>query len=179
MKSNASSRNTIGRQTTCLSCGDLATLGCGKCGDPFCGKCIFHTPGGIRCQTCAQLRKPVQYQISGRRLLTAIITILPTALILGVLSIIPTALIAQIPLLNIVGHAFIGYLLALVISKLLEVISGNKLGRSLQIVGIISGFLVISGRTLIILNLTGGVILGLSEVLMTGVICLITWRRFE
>jgi len=179
MKSNAPNKNPRRRQTACLSCGDLATLGCGKCGDPFCGKCIFHTPGGIRCQSCAQLRKPIQYQISGPRLIITISTLLSASLILGVLSIIPTALIAQIPLLNIVGHALIGYLLALVLSKLLEVISGNKLGRPLQITGLISGLFVVTGRTIIILTLTGGVILGLSELLMTGVICIITWRRFE
>lgn len=179
MKSNTRSKNTRYRQATCLSCGELATLGCGKCGDPFCGNCIIHTPGGIRCDTCAQLRKPVQYQISRRRLITTIVATFPIALFLGIFSIIPTTLIAQIPLLNIVGYALTAYLLGLVISKLVDVLSGKKLGRPLQITALISGFLIISGRAVFILILTGGVILGLSEVLMVGVISLVTWRRFE
>ncbi|HIE84432.1 MAG TPA: hypothetical protein EYQ00_11565 [Dehalococcoidia bacterium] len=61
----------------------------------------------------------------------------------------------------------------------MEVISGNKLGRNLQITGLISGLLIISGRALIFLTLTGGVMLSLFEVLMAGVIALVTWRRFE
>jgi hypothetical protein len=61
----------------------------------------------------------------------------------------------------------------------MEAISGNKLGRILQITGLISGLLVISGRGLIFLTLTGGVMLSLFEVLMAGVIALVTWRRFE
>ena len=179
MKSNTRSKNTRYRQATCLSCGELATLGCGKCGDSFCGKCIIHTPGGIRCHTCAQLRKPVQYQISRRRLIATIVATLPIALFLGMLSIIPTALITQIPLLNIVGHALTAYLLGHVISKLVGAVSGNKLGRSLQIIALISGFLVILGRAAVVLILTGGVVLGLSEILMVGVISLVTWRKFE
>ncbi|MEE2875353.1 MAG: hypothetical protein VYD09_02345 [Chloroflexota bacterium] len=61
----------------------------------------------------------------------------------------------------------------------MEATSGNKLGRNLQIIGLISGLLVISGRSLIFLALTGGVILSLFEVLMAGVIALVTWKRLE
>ena len=179
MRTNSRNENKYSQKITCQSCGDPSTLGCGKCGNSFCGKCIFHTPGGIRCESCAQFRKPIQYQISKRRLIATIATILPTALLLGSLSTIPTGLISQIPLLNLVGHGLIAYALGLLISKLMEATSGNKLGRNLQIIGLISGLLVISGRSLIFLALTGGVILSLFEVLMAGVIALVTWKRLE
>ena len=179
MRSNSRNENKYSQKITCQSCGDPSTLGCGKCGNSFCGKCIFHTPGGIRCESCAQFRQPIQYQISKRRLIATIATILPTALLLGSLSTIPTGLISQIPLLNLVGHGLIAYALGLLISKLMEATSGNKLGRNLQIIGLISGLLVISGRSLIFLALTGGIILSLFEVLMAGVIALVTWKRLE
>jgi hypothetical protein len=44
---------------------------------------------------------------------------------------------------------------------------------------LISGLLVLSGRSLIFFALTGGVILSLFEFIMAGVISLVTWRRFE
>jgi hypothetical protein len=179
MKSNNRTRNARSRNITCLSCGDPATLACGKCEDPLCGKCVLHTPGGIRCRTCAQLKKPVQYQIPKRRLAITIMATLPTALLLGSISIVPTTLIGQIPLLNLVGHGLIAYALGLLISKLMKTMSGNKLGRNLQIIGLISGLLVLSGRSLIFFALTGGVILSLFEFIMAGVISLVTWRRFE
>ena len=179
MKSNNRTRNARISKVTCLSCGNSATLTCGKCGDPLCGKCTLHTPGGIRCRACAQLRKPIQYQISKRQLAITIMTTLPTALLLGIISTVPTTLIGQIPLLNLVAYGLIAYALGLLISKLMKTMCGNKLGRSLQIIGLISGLLVISGRALIFLALTGGVILSLFEFLMAGVISLVTWRRFE
>jgi|TARA_B110000196_G_scaffold263362_1_gene235563 uncharacterized membrane protein len=104
---------------------------------------------------------------------------LPTALLLGSISIVPTTLIGQIPLLNLVGHGLIAYALGLLISKLMKTMSGNKLGRNLQIIGLISGLLVISGRSLIFLALTGSAILSLFEFIMAGVISLVTWRKFE
>jgi len=38
-------------------------LECGRCGTPICPRCMIHTPGGIRCPDCAQLRRPPMYEL--------------------------------------------------------------------------------------------------------------------
>ncbi len=39
-------------------------LECGRCGTPICPRCMIHTPGGIRCPDCAQMRRPPMYELA-------------------------------------------------------------------------------------------------------------------
>ena len=39
-------------------------LACGKCEKPICPKCLYHTPVGVRCRECANLKRLPQYNIS-------------------------------------------------------------------------------------------------------------------
>jgi len=38
-------------------------LHCGRCGNPICTKCMIQTPVGVRCRTCAQLRRLPQFDV--------------------------------------------------------------------------------------------------------------------
>lgn len=38
-------------------------LRCGRCDTPICPRCLVYTPGGTRCPDCAQLRRPVMYEL--------------------------------------------------------------------------------------------------------------------
>ena len=38
-------------------------LRCGKCGDFICSRCMVSTPVGVRCRTCAQLRRLPQFDV--------------------------------------------------------------------------------------------------------------------
>jgi hypothetical protein len=61
----------------------VTALTCGRCGDPICPECLVHTPGGIRCPDCAQLRRPPMYELGGRELLLALGVALVLAAPLG------------------------------------------------------------------------------------------------
>ena len=39
-------------------------LACGKCERPICPRCLYHTPVGVRCRECANIRRLPQYEIS-------------------------------------------------------------------------------------------------------------------
>lgn len=61
-------------------------LTCGRCGVPICPECLVHTPGGIRCPDCAQLRRPPMYEPDVRDLVLAIGVAAVLALPLGFLG---------------------------------------------------------------------------------------------
>jgi len=48
-------------------------LYCNKCGDPICPRCMVQTPVGMRCPTCARLKRVPTYQISKQYYLRAIL----------------------------------------------------------------------------------------------------------
>lgn len=39
-------------------------LTCGKCGTPVCPRCLVQTPVGVRCRSCARLRRLPTFQVS-------------------------------------------------------------------------------------------------------------------
>lgn len=61
-------------------------LTCGRCGEAICPECLVHTPGGIRCPDCAQLRRPPMYEPGVRDLAIAIGVAVILALPLGFLG---------------------------------------------------------------------------------------------
>jgi hypothetical protein len=46
-------------------------LRCGRCGKLICPRCLVYTPGGVRCRDCAQLRRPVMYELAMEHYLRA------------------------------------------------------------------------------------------------------------
>jgi hypothetical protein len=80
-------------------------LTCGRCGTPICPRCMVHTPGGIRCPDCAQLRRPPMYELSASDYLKAG----PTAVVAGALLGLVSALLLP-PELTFGG--FFGLLIA-------------------------------------------------------------------
>jgi hypothetical protein len=51
--------------------GRETVLRCGKCERPFCASCLTHTPVGLRCRQCAQVRPSPIYDVGPGRLLVA------------------------------------------------------------------------------------------------------------
>jgi hypothetical protein len=46
-------------------------LRCGRCERLICPRCLVYTPGGVRCRDCAQLRRPVMYELTPQHYLRA------------------------------------------------------------------------------------------------------------
>lgn len=40
-------------------------LRCGKCGNPICTACMVQTPVGVRCRSCARMKRLPQFDVAG------------------------------------------------------------------------------------------------------------------
>ncbi|MHB8575820.1 MAG: B-box zinc finger protein [Dehalococcoidia bacterium] len=60
-------------------------LRCGKCETPICPRCSVQSPVGMRCPACANLRRPVIYEVSPDLLLRGIGAAAGVAIAVGVL----------------------------------------------------------------------------------------------
>lgn len=60
-------------------------LTCGKCGVPICPRCTIQTPVGIRCPSCAKLRRLPTYQVSASYYLRAIGSGIGLAVVTGLI----------------------------------------------------------------------------------------------
>lgn len=59
-------------------------LACGKCGKAICPRCMHHTPVGVRCRECANLRRLPQYEISSGHLVRGLGAALVSGAVLGI-----------------------------------------------------------------------------------------------
>lgn len=59
----------------------MTVVACGKCGSHICPKCMIFTPVGVRCRTCAQVRKAPQFDVSADRLTLAALAGLVTSVV--------------------------------------------------------------------------------------------------
>lgn len=99
-------------------------VSCGRCDQPLCPQCMIFTPVGVRCRTCAQLRRPPQYDLSPRVYARVIPGAVVVALILGyLLSLAPIYV-------GFLGGVIVG----LVVSEALRRLSGYKQGRQMEII---------------------------------------------
>lgn len=75
---------TTDAATFCARHPDTETaLACGRCGTPICPRCMVHTPGGIRCPDCAQLRRPPMYELASGDIAKAVLVAVALAVAFG------------------------------------------------------------------------------------------------
>lgn len=56
-------------------------LHCGKCGVPICTRCTVQTPVGVRCRSCARLKRLPQFDVSPLLLLRSALVGLPVSIV--------------------------------------------------------------------------------------------------
>ncbi|MBM3140514.1 MAG: hypothetical protein FJZ92_10030 [Chloroflexi bacterium] len=109
---------------------------CGRCGVAICPQCMVHTPGGIRCPHCAQLRRPPMYEISLRDYLRAVPAALSAAIAIGFVGalLLPPRSNAGIFLLAIALIAGLGA--GAGIAEAITRATNRKRGRAMQLVAL-------------------------------------------
>ena len=120
-------------------------LACGKCETPICPKCLHHTPVGVRCRECANLKRLPQYELS----IAYVARGLGAALVVGAVAgaiwgVIPFGFIG----LMVGGGA--GY----VIGEAVSIATNRKVGVQVQVLasaGVVLAF-VVRGTILISLR---------------------------
>ena len=99
----------------------------------ICPQCLVHTPGGIRCPDCAQLRRPPMYQLQTKHYLRAAGVAIVAAVVIGVVA---ATLLPPRPfgglfrlVLALLGGAAAGSAVA----RALDVTTNRKRGTAMQL----------------------------------------------
>ena len=138
-------------------------LGCGKCGELICPDCLVHTPVGVRCADCAQVKRVPTYDVSRQFLARGVIAGLLLGIASGVLfflvfGVLPQFIPGVVRIFNILWPLmFAG--VGMVTGAGISLAVNHKRGRSLKIVAagsILTAYLIIS-----FLNVVDGSLFGL------------------
>ena len=129
-------------------------LRCGRCEKLVCPRCMVHSPVGVRCPECAQVRKLPTFEVSGPYMARAI----AAGLVLGVAGgVAYTIILWLIPFLSVFALLGAGYLIAEGIS----VAVNRKRGRPLKYVAagsVLVTIIIASVPGLTLFGLLGGAI---------------------
>ena len=105
-----------------------SNLRCGKCGVLVCPRCLVHSPVGVRCRECAQLRRLPTFDVSGLYLLRAVGVGLALAVAGGLAIAFLSPLLYRVRFLDLIAFVAAGYLVGGGISLAVN----RKRGRSLK-----------------------------------------------
>ena len=112
-------------------------LACGRCGVAICPQCLVHTPGGIRCPDCAQLRRPPMYELGPREVALAVAVAAALAAPLGFAGSVvlpPSRFVGFFALIvALLAGSGAGGLVAQAISRA----TGGKRGRTVQVIAVL------------------------------------------
>ena len=100
-------------------------LRCGKCGDFICTRCMVTTPVGVRCRSCAQLRRLPQFDVGPLLLARSGLAGL------GV-SVVCWALISSVPFLRY----FLAIVVGAAVGETMSRLARRRTSRSLEVVAV-------------------------------------------
>lgn len=121
--------------TMCARHPDVETgLACGRCGTPICPKCLVYTPAGTRCPTCATIGRPKMYVLGPLDYAKAVGTAVVVGLVLGV----PAALVfgpsGRLGIFSLLLGGAVGYGVGIALGEALNLVTGRKRGREMQMI---------------------------------------------
>ncbi len=137
---------------------------------------MIHTPGGIRCPDCAQLRRPPMYELGTGHYLRAGAVALLGAAAVGVVSalLLPPRPVGGLLLFAIALLAGVGA--ATLLARAFDVVTNRKRGRALQLMA--AGSIV--AAMLLRLALSGDLTLitqDASGIVFAAIGVLVAWNR--
>ncbi len=83
-------------------------LRCGRCDKLICARCLVFTPGGTRCRDCAQLRRPVMYELAPKHYVLAIATSAVLAVALGLAGALVLSFVRAFGFFALIVAALVG-----------------------------------------------------------------------
>lgn len=146
----------------------VTELQCGRCARYICSSDLVHTPGGIRCDECAQVRRPPMYELSWTHYLRAVLGGLVAAVLLGVVGAF------VFPPRAFTGVFFLAFGLVLgigagaTVSEAIARCTGGKRGTAMQLIAATAVVLAVqlrvavSGNVPLLENDAGGLIAALA-----------------
>ncbi len=148
---------------------------CSRCEAPICPKCMISTPVGMRCKTCANVRRSPIYDLSGRYLWQALGVAAGIVVVGGFIAAIAAPLIARTLLFSFFIYAFAGMGIAELISRA----ANHKHGPLLQLIAIVTTVLTLFGPTLLAAVLTFRFQVNPLTILLVMVACVGAYQRLK
>ena len=122
-------------------------LACGKCGTPICPRCLYHTPVGARCRTCAGIRRLPTYNVPPAMLARGLGAAIVAGIVLGGVwgVLLPISFLGLFGLLAALG---LGYLMGEAVAAATNRRAGPPL-QAAAVVGVVVAYVI---RTAILLS---------------------------
>ena len=121
-------------------------LACGRCETPICPKCLVYTPAGTRCPDCASIGRPKMYVFAPLDYVRAIATALVVGVVLGVAAGRVFGPTPRMSLITLAIGGGIGYGVGCALAAALDLTTGRKRGREIQMVAMGGAVLVWATR---------------------------------
>jgi hypothetical protein len=112
-----------------------SALECGRCGVTICPDCLVHTPGGMRCKPCANLKRPPMYELSAGHYALAVGIALLLAIPMGVVGalFIPPG---RLGFFGILIGFFIGSGIGSLLATAITRVTRGKRGTGMQLIAV-------------------------------------------
>ncbi len=165
-------------EDTCQRCKRPSGLYCGKCDKSICSNCLQHTPGGIRCRDCSNM-KGLLPSLKWTQTLSLLLLIPAVSLALGLMISLFTPNFIGLTVFNLALQVGIGYLIASILTFLINKTSRVNRGTTIQKLCLAYAICVLVGVASTDLALTGNLKVAIIDILSPAIAALLLWNRFE
>jgi hypothetical protein len=150
-------------------------LRCGRCETPICPRCAISTPVGMRCQDCAQVRRPPMYDVSGRWLWRALGAAVGLVLAGG----FAFSLLVGFAGPSIFLRAILFLVAGIAVAEALSVAANRKRGPRLQIMAVVTTVLLTQSPVVLTALAVHRLPLNVIALLLTAAAAAIAWGRLR
>ncbi len=124
-------------------------LSCTACERPICSGCMVHAPVGQLCKSCAERRKPVQYQLPTDKLFLGA----ATALVAGfAVALVGWAVLMLLPIFALYALLLLTMPTASLVANVLDRVTRGRRGKRLQLA--VGAAMVAGALPMLIVTLT-------------------------
>ena len=163
---------------TCQRCKRPSSLYCGKCNKSICSNCLLHTPGGIRCRDCSNMKGLIP-SLKWTQTLSVLLLIPAVGLALGLMISLFAPNFGGLTVFNLALQGGIGYLIASTLTFLINKATRFKRGTTVQKLCLAYAACVLVGSIGTDLALTSNFRVAIIDTLSPAIAALLLWNRFE
>ena len=165
-------------EDTCQRCKRPSRLSCGKCYKSICSNCLLHTPGGIRCRDCSNMKGLIP-SLKWTQTLSLLLLIPAVGLALGLMISLFAPNFIGLTVFNLALQGGIGYLIASILTFLINKPTRYKRGNTIQKLCLAYAACVLVGVVGTDLALTSNLKVAIIDILSPAIAALLLWNRFE
>jgi hypothetical protein len=153
-------------------------LRCGRCERLICPRCLVYTPGGVRCRDCAQLRRPVMYELGTEHYLRGTLASIVVGVAIGLVGGLLLPPNSRIAFFGLLLGVFAGMGAGSLIAEAITRATRGKRGLSVQWMAI-NGLLIAGVVRLVVSGELDEITRDLFGLVTIGVAMAVAWGRLR